>query len=171
MDCCLTAPSHYLNQCWLISTRWLSSEGNLPEIHQSSITKFSAKITHLKFYSTLPWANELRWFSDEYPILQQPLENSSGKTRPFNGRDGNNFEIIIFELIYRIDILRNSYEIVLWRRPKHQIHDKSTLTWCRQAISHYLSQCWHRYLSPYGVTMPQWVKTMHDSERSETTAC
>ena len=37
------------------------------------------------------------------------------------GRDGNNFEIIIFELIYQIDI-----EIILWRMPKHQIHDKST---------------------------------------------
>ena len=30
MACCLTAPSHYLNQCWLIITRvqWCSSEGN-----------------------------------------------------------------------------------------------------------------------------------------------
>ena len=41
--------------------------------------------------------------------------------------------------------------------------DKSTLVqvmaWCRQATSHYLSQCWPRSLSPYGVTRPQWVKT------------
>ena len=46
------------------------------------------------------------------------------------GRSGNNFEIIILELIYWIDILINSYEIVLWRMPKHHdksIHDKSTL--------------------------------------------
>ena len=30
MTCCLTAPSHYLNQCWLILTKvqWCSSEGN-----------------------------------------------------------------------------------------------------------------------------------------------
>ena len=30
MVCCLTAPSHYLNQCWLIITKvqWCSSEGN-----------------------------------------------------------------------------------------------------------------------------------------------
>ena len=30
MACCLTAPSHYLNQCWLIITKaqWCSSEGN-----------------------------------------------------------------------------------------------------------------------------------------------
>ena len=42
--------------------------------------------------------------------------------------------------------------------------DKSTLVqvmaWCRQATSHYLSQCWPRSLSPYGVTRPQWVKQM-----------
>ena len=40
--------------------------------------------------------------------------------------------------------------------------DKSTLVqvmaWCRQATSLYLRQCWPRFLSPYGVTRPQWVK-------------
>ena len=34
--------------------------------------------------------------------------------------------------------------------------DKSTLVqvmaWCHQATSHYLSQCWPRSLSPYGIT-------------------
>ena len=37
--------------------------------------------------------------------------------------------------------------------------DKSTLVqvmaWCRQAISHYLSQRWPRSLSEYGITRPQ----------------
>ena len=31
------------------------------------------------------------------------------------------------------------------------------MAWCHQATSHYLSQCWPRSLSPYGVTRPQWV--------------
>ena len=31
------------------------------------------------------------------------------------------------------------------------------MAWCRQAASHYLSQCWPRSLSPYGVTIPQWI--------------
>ena len=39
--------------------------------------------------------------------------------------------------------------------------DKSTLVqviaWCRQATSHYPSQCWTRSLLPYGVTGEQWV--------------
>ena len=39
--------------------------------------------------------------------------------------------------------------------------DKSTsvqvMAWCRQATSHYMSQCWPRSLLPYGVTRPQWV--------------
>ena len=45
--------------------------------------------------------------------------------------------------------------------PLDHICDKSTLVqvtaWCHQATSHYLSQCWPRSLSPYGVTRPQWV--------------
>ena len=41
--------------------------------------------------------------------------------------------------------------------------DKSTLVqvmaWCHQSTSHYLSQCWPRSMSPYGVTRPQWVNS------------
>ena len=42
--------------------------------------------------------------------------------------------------------------------------DQSTLIQvmarCRQAVSHYLSQCWPRSLSPYGATRPQWVNSI-----------
>ena len=31
------------------------------------------------------------------------------------------------------------------------------MAWCRQATSHYLSQCWPISLSPYDVTRPQWA--------------
>ena len=34
------------------------------------------------------------------------------------------------------------------------------MAWCRQATSHYLSQCWPRSTSPYGVIRPQWVNTL-----------
>ena len=47
--------------------------------------------------------------------------------------------------------------------PQDLTDDKSTLVqamaWCHQATSHYLSQCWPRSLSPYGVTRPQWVNS------------
>ena len=46
--------------------------------------------------------------------------------------------------------------------PQDLTDDKSTLVqvmaWCRQATSHYLSQGWPRFMLPYGVTRPQWVK-------------
>ena len=54
-----------------------------------------------------------------------------------------------------------SCKIALSWMPLDLTDDKSTLVqvtaWCRQATSHYLSQCWPRSLSPYGVTRPQWV--------------
>ena len=47
--------------------------------------------------------------------------------------------------------------------PQNLIDDKSTLvqvmSWCRQATSHYLNQCWPRSATPYGITRPQWVNT------------
>ena len=55
-----------------------------------------------------------------------------------------------------------SCEIALIWMALDFIDDQSTLVqvmaWCRQATSHYLSQCWPRSLSLYGVTRPQWVK-------------
>ena len=31
------------------------------------------------------------------------------------------------------------------------------MAWCNQASSHYLGQYWPRFMSPYGITRPQWV--------------
>ena len=56
MACCLTAPSHYLNQCWLniSKVQWHPSESNF-----TRVTEISLKITYLKFHSNLPGVNEL----------------------------------------------------------------------------------------------------------------
>ena len=63
MACCLTAPSHYLHQCWLIisEVQWHSYQGNYTRDAQPSITKIHLKITYLKFHSNLPGAKELKF--------------------------------------------------------------------------------------------------------------
>ena len=74
----------------------------------------------------------------------------------------NSFQNVFFKLISWIDTLSNSCETALRSMPQNPSDYKSTLVqvmaWCRQAASHYLSQCCPRSLSPYGVTRPQWVK-------------
>ena len=71
------------------------------------------------------------------------------------------FRKVIFQLILMIDGWNISCKIVLKWMPMDFTNGKSTLVqvmaWCRQATSHYLSQCWPRSLSPYGVIRPQWV--------------
>ena len=61
MACCLTAPSHNLTICWLITSE--SSDHQLRAISQGmpqpSITKVSLKITNIIFYENRPGANEL----------------------------------------------------------------------------------------------------------------
>ena len=80
------------------------------------------------------------------------------------GRCGCYLKKVIFKLISRINILSILCEIVLSWMPQDLTDDKSTLVqvmaWCRQATSHYLSQCWPRCLSPYGITRPQGVNTL-----------
>ena len=58
--CCLTAPSHYLNQCWLIISKvQLHSSGCNFTRDVSAITEIGLKNTYLNFCSNLPGANEL----------------------------------------------------------------------------------------------------------------
>ena len=74
-----------------------------------------------------------------------------------------NFRHVIFKQILMIDGWGISCEIALIWMLLVFTGDQSTLVqvmaWCRQATSHYLSQCWPRYRLPYGVPRPQWVKT------------
>ena len=77
------------------------------------------------------------------------------------GRFQFTFRQVIFKLILVNGGWGISYEIALRWMPLDFADDKSTLvqvmTWCLQATSHYLSQCWPRSLLPYGVIRPQWV--------------
>ena len=75
------------------------------------------------------------------------------------GRSGYNSKNGIFNFVLLIGVFRSSDNALRWM-PQDLTDDKSTLVqvmdWCRQATSHYLSQCWPSSL-PYGVTTPQWV--------------
>ena len=79
-----------------------------------------------------------------------------------------NFRHVIFKQILVIDSWGISCEIALDWMSLDLTEDKSTLVqvmaWCRQATSHYLSQCWPRSVSPYGVTRPQWVNSLRLSQ-------
>ena len=70
-----------------------------------------------------------------------------------------NFRYLIFQITLVINGWGISCELALRWMSLYLSDDKSTLVqvmaWCRQATSHYLSQCWPRSLSPYGVTGPQ----------------
>ena len=61
IPCCLTAPSHYLNQCWLIISEvvWLHLRAFSLEMLKISILDMSLKMTNLRFHSNLPGVSEL----------------------------------------------------------------------------------------------------------------
>ena len=72
MACCLTTPSHYLNQCWLSirKVQWYSYEDNFRS-DISPITEISLKIIYTKFHWNLPGANELK------SIFSKPKQNTT----------------------------------------------------------------------------------------------
>ena len=78
------------------------------------------------------------------------------------GRFKVNLGWAIFKLILVVNGWGISCETALKWMSLDLTDDKSILVqvmiWCRQAASHYLSQCWPISLSPYGITRLQWVK-------------
>ena len=78
------------------------------------------------------------------------------------GGFGCNFKTSLFKLALLIGTFRASFDKVLRWMMQDLTDDESTLVqvmaWCHQATSHYLSQCWTRSMSPYGIIRPQWVK-------------
>ena len=84
-----------------------------------------------------------------------PLEHCKLKLTHWPLGDIEYLQICIFKHLWYL-------EQFLWNCPQMIVTgDKSTLVqlmaWCHQATSHYLSQCWLRSMSPFGVTRPQWV--------------
>ena len=75
-----------------------------------------------------------------------------------------NFRYVIFEQILVIDGWVISCEIALIWMSLDFTDDQWTLVqvmaWCRQATSHYLSQCWLSSLLPYGIDRPQCVNSL-----------
>ena len=69
---------------------------------------------------------------------------------------GNNFESKIVKLITENSSLGIHCEIASREIPQNSTNEKSTLVQvmacCRQATSHYLSQCWLRFMLPYSIT-------------------
>ena len=79
MACCLPAPSHYLNQCWLIinETRWHLAAGNFADI--------IIAITHYKWFQSYKFENTAtshrgQW-ADNHWILQALQKNLYVLTR------------------------------------------------------------------------------------------
>ena len=91
---------------------------------------------------------------------------SNYKNITFNSLVPGRFQFNVRYVIFMLTLVNGgwgiSYEIVFRWMPLDLTDDKSTLvqvkTWCRQATSHHLSQCWPRSMSPNGVTRPQWIK-------------
>ena len=64
----------------------------------------------------------------------------------------------------RMKLMSNSYEPVpMWM--SHNTFDDNlelvrVMAWCRQAQIHFPIQCWPRFMSPHGITKPQWVNVI-----------
>ena len=78
-----------------------------------------------------------------------------------SGRYGNKFKSVIFKLVTQNSSLGTCCSIALRCMPQNLTNEKSAVVQvidcCLMAPSPYLSQCWPRSMSPYGITRPQWV--------------
>ena len=114
------------------------------------------------------WHKVIAW-SNTGSLKMQPLGTTHSKfnhkeqisVKYYNAKlffQGNATKCAIYDMS---TIMFISCEIALIWMSLDFTDDQSKLVQvmacCRQATSHYLSQCWPRSLLPYGITRPQWV--------------
>ena len=113
-----------------------------------------------------PFVREIHWILDGFP--SQRVSYSTKKlchdvfinSLAF-GRSHYNFGSKILKFIPMNSSLGACWEIALRWLPQNLsnvVNMVQVMAWCHQATSHYLNQCWPRYLTSYGITRPQWVK-------------
>ena len=95
----------------------------------------------------------LHVYADKHHSICRHLVNSLAP-----GGFERNLRKVIFKLILMIGGWGVFCKIALRWMSMDLTDDKSILVqvmaWCRQPTNHYLSQCWPRSMSPYGVTRP-----------------
>ena len=107
-------------------------------------------------HSTMPegW----KWQMMSCKIYQHSSGNSLA-----TGRCGSKFKYIFFKHIVQNSSLYTGWEIPLRWIPQTLTKEKSSLAqiiaWCHQATSHYLNH-FTQIILPYGITRPQWVKSI-----------
>ena len=120
-------------------------------------------------WSEMPWlssflvimAKKTRTILCYLPIHAIIAANYSFHILAF-GKYGCNVRLLILKLISRIYTLRISCDIAIRWMPQYFTDDKSKLiqvmAWCRQAASHYMSQCLPKSMLSHDVTRTQWDK-------------
>ena len=138
----------------MINSIHLRHKRNLPTLSRTVSSDFSNAHCHILVIKsgTILNGNMFSW---------DPTKSFNSLTPGRSECDSKN---VIFNLVLLIGIFRSSHDNALWWMSQDLTDDQSTMVqvmaWCRQATIHYLSQCWPRSLSPYGVTRPQWVNTL-----------
>ena len=131
-----------------ILTHWFQGDLALNNIFKCVIFKH---ILLLAVWS-IPCVIACRWWPQDFIVSFNSLAP---------GKFEWNFRYVIFKWNLVIDGWGISCKIAILWMSLDFTDDQSTLVqvmaWCRQAASHYLSQCWPRSLLPYGVTKSEWA--------------
>ena len=163
MACCLTAPSHYLNQCWLIISKVLrhSSEGNFVRDTPATIHKNWLENYQPKFKSPRG-----QWVELMVIFISVPNEATRHHVRnklthwlqgdvvitlthwPLGDLDA--ILKLQFSISFYWFVSSHHLRIIPWDEcqgtsPMISQTLVEVMAWCRQATSHYLSQCWPSY--------------------------
>ena len=70
---------------------------------------------------------------------------------------------VIFKLMSSIDLSISCESALRWMPQDINDNDSAlfqVMAWCHQLTSHHLNQCCLRPMTPYGLTRPQWAKTV-----------
>ena len=162
---CLRTPSHYLKHCWVIIRvlSYFPNDNTLEMLMKLNHNVFGLKITYLKSKPHHIRSNGLNYMSvfdvhlsvkTNQSLLRQVMhvlfpshylnQYSLISNWLVPGGCGNDFKIVIFELLLRIKFMSTSSEIAFRWMPQNIVRQQA-ITWAN--VGPHL----------YGITRPHWV--------------
>ena len=149
-----SAPSHHLNQCWLLVNWTLSNklQWNLNRNTKFFIRENAIEDVRCKMATILSREDELMiWHENAL------LDGIASKLNPLApGRCNCDFKLVNMTLILRI------YILYTWKcpqanptRPRWWLVKHCFRRWL--GATSYPNHCWPSSMTPHGITKPQWV--------------
>ena len=152
MACCLTAPSHCLNHCWLLITaiRWYSSESNFTMSALATILYNELENYSVKIILTFTWSRWVKRLQEVVATFQNRPRSTTNLTKSHSSL----ISIFLVDILNIVFAQHNSRTVKTDEKPLIFSNEISLWNWVQ----------WVNFMSRFDAPRTTMLKWMHKAD-------